>query len=81
MPVEVIANVHHEDLKPCPFCGAPAMLKVDRPSDEADPAGKRYIWTASYWVKCSDPECRVSTGSFDGVPGEAKATATWNRRA
>jgi hypothetical protein len=88
MPVEVIANVHHEDLKPCPFCGEFPMLKVDRPSGgankgkgiEADLASN-HDWTGSYWVKCSDPECRVSTRSFDGVSGEAKAIAAWNRRA
>ena len=54
------------DLKPCPFCGAPATLKNNK--------RLRYCEIA-----CENPECDVRASLVTG--SEASAVAAWNRRA
>lgn len=74
-----------EELKPCPFCGAPAVLKQNSGNEN---------YNMSFWIACT--RCGVTGGSVEGpspygfnpqwakrdVP-EAKAMAAeaWNRRA
>lgn len=63
-----------EELKPCPFCGSPAIIKV-REHPTADPPAN-----ASYYIQC--PECRARTNSARDTPLKAiqYAVSIWNER-
>lgn len=56
-------------LKPCPFCGSPAMFIDTAPNGPANLKG--------YFVQCSNNYCRA-TGLDSALP--QKAVAAWNRR-
>ena len=67
-----------EKLKPCPFCGSPALLSAyphDRPE--------------MFYVACYSPDCYCTMGEFydrDAMPDHPfrekdAAIAAWNRRA
>ena len=53
-----------EKLKPCPFCGADAELK---------------LVDGLYWVQCGGMECRV-TSCTDGINDDEEAIKWWNTR-
>lgn len=57
------------ELKPCPFCGAPAELEGV------------YMFGSTVWfVNCLNPECEIrpGTGHYDT---KDEAVKVWNRRA
>lgn len=62
------------DLKPCPFCGGAAKLRV---SEEA--------WDSSVYVECT--KCGASTKmwpyvfEFEEEGATNRAVESWNRRA
>lgn len=60
-----------DELKPCPFCGAPAEL------EQCDTEGPReFRWT----VGCHDDEC-IGYQSLTTYDRQITAVAAWNRRA
>src|SRR3990167_4726774 len=56
----------NDELKPCPFCGAPPKLTYQRNTDEN-------------WIACENDDCDVAPTACG--PGIAQVTDSWNRRA
>ena len=76
MIIEVPTEV---TLKPCPFCGSEAVLKMDRQPQLANDArlGKAPI-ALHYWVKCTKRDCGVSPAAQNA---QSAVIDGWNRRA
>lgn len=54
-----------EPLKPCPFCGGPAITGFRGPG---------------HAVRCADPKCEIQPGTIGHKALDAAITI-WNRRA
>lgn len=68
-----------EELKPCPFCGAPAELEED-----SDHHGEWFnLGCSNHWGKIDpDDACCGARLWYTAEPSEkAKAIAAWNRRS
>lgn len=52
------------ELKPCPFCGASAVIEND--------------YGREYWAQCTDLECGATDGALSKSPTDA--ANYWNRR-
>ena len=62
------------DLKPCPFCGGPAILRPPPPVQGG------IVWGG--YVGCASlAGCFMPHRLFDPKDGHAEAVAAWNRRA
>jgi Lar family restriction alleviation protein len=59
------------EVKPCPFCGAKAVVKTEKTPYYCD-------MEEHYWVKCSNTDCSVSPASY---PNLEAAITRWNTRA
>jgi hypothetical protein len=64
------------DLKPCPFCGAPAELTEHSPAEGYG----SHFW--GYVVACTGGDCGAQAGDAHDPWATAElATKAWNRRA
>lgn len=70
-----------EPIKPCPFCGAKAILQDDHYEEPVIDENGAYVdmdflGYGFTWVICS--ECGIRTDDYDNEP--EKAIADWNKR-
>ena len=65
-PYDVIRE-HEEMLKPCPFCGGKARIRVTRDID----------FESYYFVNCRKCEVKPCTASHTNIKSAVKA---WNKR-
>ena len=65
-----------EKLKPCPFCGKPALIK----SDNRYPRPERERITA-YEVICTNYDCIIYNCDNNYFRSPKEAMDAWNRRA
>lgn len=72
----MIADVTGVDLKPCPFCGSEATLRMTGWS-KAELQGKPGP-DNRYWAKCSNSDCGITT---QATFGSHNAITAWNTRA
>lgn len=61
-----------EELRPCPFCGGPARLKVFEAGEVDDQKG--------YMPECAD-ECAAADVVYESEGGAQVAVERWNTRA
>lgn len=54
-------------LKPCPFCGCTAVIKIEVNYDEFE----------SFVAVCINHECKIKTPKYNDF---AKSVEAWNRR-